>query len=94
MTDTIRQKRIIEWLAQTPQVGVPTKNATGFFVNYGTIIKLKTGEEVESLEWLKSEGFKHGLLIGEYSVKHSPGTNEFPERFFFFKAAGATEAPF
>jgi len=90
----MRQEQIVDWLSQTPNVGIPTKNGNAFFVSRGTVVTLRDDSEVDALDWLQSEGFENGLLIAEHSVKHTPATEEFPERFFFFKTNVTTKAPF
>lgn len=94
MGDITRQKQIVEWLANSSHIAVPVKSGNGFFVNRGTIIRLKSGVEVETVEWLETEGFKNGVSVGGYKVKHTMATSEFPERLFFFKDTGAVDAPF
>lgn len=93
MADIIRQTQIINWLAKAHTIIVPIKNRNGFFVNRGIMVRLKSGKEVEILEWLESEGFKNNMSIAGYNVKHSPASADFQERLFFFKM-DATEVPF
>lgn len=94
MSDLLRQIQIVEWLSQASRIGIPMKNGSGFFVSKGVIVRLKSGDEVDCMEWLESEGLKNGMSIGGYTVKHASETQDFPERLFFFRNIVATDAPF
>jgi hypothetical protein len=89
-----RQERIVGWLSDTPNVAVPMKSGSGFFINRGTIIRLKNGQEAEALAWLEKEGIHDGMIVSEHIVKHTPPGGEFTEKLSFFPAPEVTEAPF
>lgn len=89
-----RQERIVDWLSRTPDLGIPMRSGAGFYVNRGAMIRLKNGQEVEAIEWLEKEGFHNGTVIGGYSLKHAPASEQFSEKLSFFKVTTMTDAPF
>ncbi len=89
-----RQEQIVLWLAKTPAVGIPVRSGPkeGFFVNRGTIFKLKNGEQVEALDWLDKEGIRDSMTIAGYRVVYQ-AAGAYGEKLTFFKDAVAS-APF
>jgi hypothetical protein len=55
-----RPEKIVEWLVTQSELVGPISNNKGFFIRKGKIIKLKSGTEVEALEWLAKEGITGG----------------------------------
>ena len=89
-----RQERIIEWLAQS-EIAISLRSGAGFYVDKGSVVKLKNGNEVEALDWLEREGLKHGKTISGYDIKHREAKDDFSEKLFFFEGGRkVTDAPF
>jgi hypothetical protein len=61
-----RGEKIVEWLAEQVELVGPLSNGPGFFVTKGKVVRLKSGTDVEVLEWLKSEGIIEGIRILGY----------------------------
>ena len=68
MSDALtRQEAIVEWLSNTPEIGIVMRSGAGFYVNKGTTLKLKSGQVVEVIDWLKEEGMGNAMYRGVIS---------------------------
>lgn len=80
---TERQKDIVCWLEDSIHAQ-QLANKPGFFVKSGKIVSLKSGEKIEVIKWLKSEGFMKIKSVLNYNISYNPEGEKYGESLTFF----------
>lgn len=78
-----RQKSIFAWL-KTSKYSRPLKENKGFYICGGKIVRLKSGERIDLLDWLKREGFISLKRVDDYSISYTPPNEQYQEKITFF----------
>ena len=79
-----RQKEVFSWLKESKHAR-PFKNGDGFYVISGVLVKLKNGEIIELMAWIKREGFDVIKRIYDYHILHKPAWDNYSEQISFFE---------
>ncbi|MCK9419818.1 MAG: hypothetical protein M0R70_10620 [Nitrospirae bacterium] len=80
---TERQKEIMSWLS-TSKFANRLKTTQGFYIAKGSIVRLKSGELKEIIDWLLKEGFIPDKVFPPYEVKYTPPGGKYAEKLTFF----------
>ena len=80
---TDRQKEIMSWLSISRYAN-SLKTTQGFYIAKGSIVRLKSGEIKEIIDWLLKEGFIPDKVFPPYEVKYTPPGGKYAEKLTFF----------
>ena len=80
-----RQILIFEWL-KTSKYICPLKENKGFHIYGGQIVRLKSGERIDLLDWLKREGFHTLKRIYNHSISYTRPNEKYQEKITFFNS--------
>lgn len=99
MSDS-RTERLIEisnWLDEQPFVRRFKTGKPGFFLRRGTRVRSQSvdSDSMDVLDWLRAEGFAHGVSVGAFNIVYHAADSPFGEALYFFKATDEIiEVPF
>lgn len=65
-----RQELIFKWLKTSKYSNPFEDKDKGFYVEIGSIVRLKSGERIDLLNWLILEGFNGIREVGNFTVYH------------------------
>ena len=89
-----RRESIVKWLSSD---GMKVnrrefRNGNGFSVSSRVNVSMN-GQVLPVTEYLRREGFKDGVVVGEYRMQVNPATEQYVESFAFFLTAPVKELP-
>ena len=85
-----RQKSIFTWLKSSEYPRQLRENK-GFYICGGSIVRLKSGERIDLLDWLKREGFNSLKKVDNYRISYTPQNEKYQEKITFFNPSSHSE---
>lgn len=88
---TKRERDIFEWL-KSSKYARPFQKGQGFYVLSGNLVRLKCGETMDLLDFLKQEGFNENMFVMNYSVKITEANEQYQKKISFFYSPPANKS--